>query len=192
MRAQKSNRKLGISLHSLIIALNQGLKGSQHTKHKSVSLSISVFRTRRHKDDRITGWGWFGQRTRSWRYRRYNRGTQNISLVHNFKFQDKHEKTYGPIWTPLRSSSTSSSVIFSPSCVRTYLSSPAPMKPLPSLSNTWKPRMNSSRGLGGWCQMIGVCEERRYMCREYVVMSVPGVPAGLKPSGRLRIVRKLL
>lgn len=45
---------------------------------------------------------------------------------------------------PFNNSSTSSSDIFSPSCVRTYRSSPAPINPFPALSNTWKPLMNSS------------------------------------------------
>lgn len=58
--------------------------------------------------------------------------------------ESKGNFTHAPIWTPFNSSSTSSSVIFSPSCVSTYLSSPAPMNPFPSLSNTWKPRINSS------------------------------------------------
>lgn len=52
--------------------------------------------------------------------------------------------TDAPICTPFNSSSTSSSVIFSPSCVSTYRNSPAPINPFPSLSNTWNPRMNSS------------------------------------------------
>jgi hypothetical protein len=46
--------------------------------------------------------------------------------------------------TPFNSSSTSASDIFSPNWVNTYRNSPAPMRPLPVLSNTWKPLMNSS------------------------------------------------
>jgi hypothetical protein len=45
---------------------------------------------------------------------------------------------------PFNNSSTSSSVIFSPNCVNTYRSSPTPILPRPSLSNTWKPLTNSS------------------------------------------------
>jgi hypothetical protein len=59
--------------------------------------------------------------------------------------EERQRRTY---WTgkPFNNSSTSSSDIFSPSWVRTYLSSPAPMKPFPTLSNTWNPLMNSSVG----------------------------------------------
>lgn len=53
-------------------------------------------------------------------------------------------QTHLSILTPLSSSSTSSSLSFSPRLVSTYLSSPWPIVPLPSLSNTWKPRMKSS------------------------------------------------
>jgi hypothetical protein len=52
--------------------------------------------------------------------------------------------------TPFNSSSTSASDIFSPNWVNTYRNSPAPIRPLPVLSNTWKPLMNSSaRGKDG-------------------------------------------
>lgn len=57
--------------------------------------------------------------------------------------------THAVTCTPLSNSSTSSSVNFSPKLVKTYLSSPCPMYPLPSLSNTLNPLMNSSTGGGG-------------------------------------------
>ena len=48
----------------------------------------------------------------------------------------------------LNSSSTSSSLIFSPKLVRMYLIWPLPTKPERSLSNTWNPRMYSSMSKG--------------------------------------------
>lgn len=48
----------------------------------------------------------------------------------------------------LNSSSTSSSLIFSPRLVRMYLIWPLPTKPLRSLSKTWNPRMYSSMSKG--------------------------------------------
>jgi hypothetical protein len=62
----------------------------------------------------------------------------------------------------LNSSSTSSSLIFSPRFVRMYLIWPLPTKPLRSLSKTWKPRMYSSISKGS-----------------------------RKPPGRLRILEKV-
>jgi hypothetical protein len=48
----------------------------------------------------------------------------------------------------LNSSSTSSSLIFSPRFVRMYLIWPLPTKPVRSLSKTWNPRMYSSMSKG--------------------------------------------
>lgn len=65
------------------------------------------------------------------------------SAVHKAKPSTEKLLTY-TVATPFNSSSTSASDIFSPNWVNTYRNSPAPMRPLPVLSNTWNPLMNSS------------------------------------------------
>jgi hypothetical protein len=104
--------------------------------------------------------------------------------------------------TPFNSSSTSASDIFSPNWVNTYRNSPAPIRPLPVLSNTWKPLMNSSarvedgNGVSGRVSWIRVSIPDKgkgsHENEEILWASVPSVPAGLQPSGRLRICRNSL
>ena len=71
--------------------------------------------------------------------------TTTIMVISHLQYMPMKSKgTHTPICTPFSSSSTSSSNIFSPSCVSMYHNYPVLMNPFPSLSNTWKPWINSS------------------------------------------------